>query len=131
MLPHIKDATGLVPESARKGSPWSIRRGDLTDLALPEEGTEGHLTLLIAEFLANRLRSDPEVTVGFAELCAHTAGLIAAHRSRWRKDVGAPGADRVLTGLTWIDWRDFSWHAASDRRFSRFRPSPAMRWRRY
>jgi len=75
-------------------------RGDLADVALPEEGTEGHLTLLIAEFLTNRLREKNDAVIGFAELSAQIADLIAQHRSHWRKDVSAPGADRVLTDTT-------------------------------
>jgi hypothetical protein len=35
-----------------------------------------------------------------AELTAQTADLIALHKTRWRKDVTLPGADRVLTNLT-------------------------------
>lgn len=100
ILRQIADATGLIPEVRAEGIALVDDRGDLTDLALPEEGTEGHLTLLVAEFLANRLRKQPERVVGFVELCARTADLIAEHRSHWRKDVTAPGADRVLTCLT-------------------------------
>jgi uncharacterized protein (TIGR02678 family) len=100
MLPQIREATGMTPEVRAEGIAMLDARGDLTDLGLPEEGTEGHLTLLIAEFLANRLRKDRNAVVGFAALCAHTAGLIAAHRQRWRNDVSAPGADRVLTSMT-------------------------------
>ena len=100
MLPLLKEATGLSPEVRAEGIALLDHRGDMTDFGLPEEGTEGHLTLLIAEYLADRLRADRRVMVGFAALCAHTAELITEHRHHWRKDVGAPGADRVLTGIT-------------------------------
>jgi uncharacterized protein (TIGR02678 family) len=100
ILRQISDATGLVPEVRAEGIAMVDERGELTDLALPEEGTEGHLTLLLAEFLANRLRKRPNDCVGLAELCAHTADLISQHRSRWRKDVNLPGADRILTSGT-------------------------------
>jgi uncharacterized protein (TIGR02678 family) len=100
MLPVIKEATGLSPEVRAEGIALLDHRGDMTDFGLPEEGTEGHLTLLIAEYLADRLRADRKVVVGFAALCAHTAELITEHRHHWRKDVSAPGADRVLTGIT-------------------------------
>ena len=100
ILRQITDATGLVAEVRAEGIAMVDERGELTDLALPEEGTEGHLTLLLAEFLANRLRKRPDDCLGFAELCAHTADLIRQHRSRWRKDVNLPGADRVLTSGT-------------------------------
>ena len=100
MLPHLKEATGMSPEVRAEGVALLDPRGDMTDLGLPEEGTEGHLTLLIAEHLADRLRADRNVVAGFAALCAHTAELITEHRHHWRKDVSAPGADRVLTGIT-------------------------------
>jgi uncharacterized protein (TIGR02678 family) len=100
MLPNIREATGMVPEIRAEGIALLDHRGEMTDLGLPEEGTEGHLTLLIAEHLADALRADRNVVVGFAALCAHTADLIAEHRHHWRKDVTAPGADRVLTRIT-------------------------------
>jgi len=100
MLPQICEATGLVPEIRAEGIALVDTRGDLADIALPDEGTDGHLTLLLAEFLANRLRDKNDTVVGFAELCAHTAALIAEHRSHWRKDVADPGADRILTEFT-------------------------------
>jgi uncharacterized protein (TIGR02678 family) len=100
LLPSIREATGMVPEIRAEGIAMLDHRGDLTDLGLPEEGTEGHLTLLIAEYLADRLRGDKDVVVGFAALCAHTAELIKEHRHHWRKDVTSPGADRMLTRIT-------------------------------
>ena len=75
-------------------------RGDLTDLGLPEEGTEGHLTLLVAEFFAEHLRRHGETGVSLAALWAHTAQLIAEHRNHWRKDVSEPGAERLLARMT-------------------------------
>jgi uncharacterized protein (TIGR02678 family) len=100
ILKQIKQATGLEPEVRAEGIAMLDVRGDMTDLGLPEEGTDGHLTLLLAEHLADRLRRDPTAVVGFSALCAHTAMLIAEHRRRWRKDVGEPGANRFLTEAT-------------------------------
>ena len=100
MVRNIHDATGLAPEVRAEGIAMLDPCGDLSDIAFPEEGTEGHLTLLIAEFLADRLRQRVTDTVGFAELCAHTAGWIAEHRRHWRKDASAPAADRLLTEVT-------------------------------
>jgi uncharacterized protein (TIGR02678 family) len=100
MLPQITEMTGLIPEIRAEGIALVDSRGDLADVALPEEGTDGHLTLLIAEFLTNRLRENGESIVGVAELSAHVANLINDHRSHWRKDVATPGADRVLTENT-------------------------------
>ena len=74
--------------------------GDLTDAGLPEEGTEGHLTLLLAEYLAERARRDGPVAVDQAALYRHVAQLVARHRPHWRKDVSAPGAEVALTRQT-------------------------------
>jgi len=100
MLPQILEATGLVPEVRAEGIALVDCHGDFADVAFPEEGTEGHLTLLLSEFLANRLRETRDTVVGSAELCAQTAVLISEHRSHWRKDVTEPGADRLLTEIT-------------------------------
>ena len=37
--------------------------GDLTDLKLPEEGTDGQVALLVAEWLAEHLRNWPGIAV--------------------------------------------------------------------
>jgi len=100
MLRRIREATGLEPEVRREGIVMLDPRGDLTDLGLPEEGTEGHLTLLIAEFFAEHLRRNGSSVVSFVALWAHTGQLIAEHRSHWRKDVGEPGAERLLAKMT-------------------------------
>lgn len=97
LLGQIHEATGLVPEVRREGIAMVDEAGDMTDLGLPEEGTEGHLTLLIAEHLAERARRDGPVSVGYVALRRHVADLIARHRSHWRKDVGEPGAEVALT----------------------------------
>jgi uncharacterized protein (TIGR02678 family) len=100
ILKQIKQATGLEPEIRAEGIAMLDVRGDMTDVDLPEEGTDGHLTLLLAQYLADRLRRDSAAVVGFNALCAHTAMLIAEHRRHWRKDVGEPGANRLLTERT-------------------------------
>jgi len=100
LLGQIEEATGLIPEIRREGIAMVDETGDVTDVGLPEEGTEGHLTLLLAEYLAERARHDGPVAVDQATLYEHVAQLVARHRLHWRKDVGAPGAEVVLTEQT-------------------------------
>jgi uncharacterized protein (TIGR02678 family) len=100
LLRNVEELTGMTAEVRREGIAVLDQRGDMTDLGLPEEGTEGHLALLIAEHLAEKLRANPYVIVGFAALCELTAALIQQHRKHWRKDVENPGADRELTAMT-------------------------------
>jgi len=100
LLGQIEEATGLVPEIRREGIAMVDEPGDLTDVGLPEEGTEGHLTLLLAEYLAARARRDGPVAVGRAALYEQVARLVVQHRQHWRKDAGAPGAEVALTEQT-------------------------------
>jgi uncharacterized protein (TIGR02678 family) len=68
----------------------------MTDVKMPEEGTDGHATLLIAEHLASRLRHERTDPVSISELEGYVESLIGQHRHHWRKDVGEPGAASVL-----------------------------------
>lgn len=100
LLGQIQEATGLVPETRAEGIAMVDEDGEMTDLGLPEEGTEGHLTLLVAEHLADCARRDGAVPTAPTALHRHVADLIGRHRSHWRKDVGEPGAEVALTDLT-------------------------------
>lgn len=100
LLRSVEDLTGMTAEVRREGIAVLDQRGDMTDMGLPEEGTDGHLTLLIAEHLAEKLRANPEVVVGAAALRDHTAALIRKHRHHWRKNVENPGADGELASMT-------------------------------
>jgi len=96
IVKEIEGATGLVQETRREG----VARIDpdelMTDVKMPEEGTDGHVTLLIAEHLANRLRDERTDPVSISELEGYVESLIRQHRHHWRKDVGEPGAASVL-----------------------------------
>jgi uncharacterized protein (TIGR02678 family) len=100
LLGQVEAATGLVREVRREGIAMVDERGDLTDLALPEEGTDGHLTLLLAEHLAAVARERPGAPVSLTSLHRHVAGLIERHRRIWRKNVAEPGAEIALTERT-------------------------------
>jgi uncharacterized protein (TIGR02678 family) len=92
----LEQATGLVAEVRREGMALVDEGGALTDLGLTEEGTEGHLMLLLAEHLAHRARAQPEAVVPRSELYEYVAALIAEHHMQWRKDVREPGAETRL-----------------------------------
>jgi uncharacterized protein (TIGR02678 family) len=97
ILTTITDATGLVPEVRAEGIALLDERGDATDLRMPEEGTDGHLTLLLAEHLAEALRERPGQPVPVAELEAQTATLATRHAAHWRKDATDPVNAPTLT----------------------------------
>lgn len=96
LLRRIEDATGLIPEVRLEGIAMLDDRGDVTDLEMPKDGTEGHFTLLIAEFLAERLRGSSSPRVSLSQLHEHARGLIVEHATHWKKTVREVGAERHL-----------------------------------
>lgn len=97
LIGQIHDATGLTAEIRREGLAMVDEGGDLSDVGLPEEGTEGHLTLLLAEFLATQVRKNGANPIGRATLQIHTADLIRRYGSYWRRDATQVGAEAVLS----------------------------------
>jgi uncharacterized protein (TIGR02678 family) len=97
LLRRLTEATGLVAEARSEGIALLDPTGEATDLGMPEEGTDGHATLLLAEFLAERLRAGQAGPVPVQLLVTHMAGLAEEHRGHWRKGVTEPGSDRALT----------------------------------
>lgn len=96
LLRRVEEATGLIAEVRAEGIAMLDERGDVTDLDIPKDGTEGHFTLLIAEFLAQRIRNQPTARVGIGELHEHASTLIREHSSHWRRSVREPGAEESL-----------------------------------
>jgi len=97
LLRRLADATGFIPEVRAEGIALLDPTGDATDLGMPEEGTDGHATLLLAEYLAAALRERPGTPVRVAELHQHVAALARQHKPHWRKGAADPGAERELT----------------------------------
>ncbi|MEZ6093452.1 MAG: TIGR02678 family protein [Pirellulaceae bacterium] len=112
ILRRVEEATGLVPEVRAEGIAMLDDRGDITDLEMPKDGTDGHATLLIADFLSDRIRQDRQSVISIAELQRHMTELIDAHKKHWRKAVQEPGAEvhllndvlQRLSGLQLIEW---------------------------
>jgi len=105
IVTSVAQATGLVPEIRSEGIAMVDERGDCTDVAMPDQGTDGHVTLLVAEHLAGRLRAGTaagtqHVVVAIAELEARVAELAREHASWWRADSREPGAEVGLTAET-------------------------------
>lgn len=97
LLRRLSDATGLVPEVRAEGIALLDVTREATDLSMPEEGTDGHATLLLAEHLCDRLRERPGEPADVDELERHMARLAQRHRTHWRKSATDPGAERELT----------------------------------
>ncbi|MGX7827254.1 TIGR02678 family protein [Actinokineospora sp. 24-640] len=88
---RIADATGLVTEMRAEGVAMVDPDDDLTDVRMPEQRTDGHLTLLIAEHLAAAAAPVP-----VQRLLALVRDLTTQHASFWRKGVTEPGAETEL-----------------------------------
>ncbi|ABW13366.1 conserved hypothetical protein [Parafrankia sp. EAN1pec] len=94
---RITEATGLVAEVRAEGIAMVDPDGDLTDTRMPEDGTDGHATLLLAEHLAREgTRLGPGEPIAVADLDAHMRELIAQHQKHWRKGVTEPDAEAEL-----------------------------------
>ncbi len=91
---RITAFTGLVAESRAEGIAMVDPSDDLTDVKMPEVGTDGHVTLLLAERLAGSVGEQVPV----AELhrwVARQAKRYVAERW-WKRAAGEPGAEREL-----------------------------------
>jgi uncharacterized protein (TIGR02678 family) len=91
---RISELTGLVAEVRAEGIAMVDPLDDLTDIRMPESGTEGHVTLLLAEHLAERAEPVP-----LPELHAFVRAQAAVHSAYWRRDATAAGAEVELTEL--------------------------------
>jgi uncharacterized protein (TIGR02678 family) len=90
---RIADATGLIPELRAEGIAMVDPEDDLTDVRMPEQRTDGHVTLLVAEYLARREQATLD------ELHAFVRQAAAAHQGYWRKGVTEPGAETELLAV--------------------------------
>ncbi|MFZ5462696.1 MAG: TIGR02678 family protein [Pseudomonadota bacterium] len=91
MAARLANDSGLVPELRLEGLALIDEAGELSDIALPAEGTESHVTLLVAEMLGTRTAgiSEDEVADFIREACER-------HGRYWRKSAREPGAEREL-----------------------------------
>jgi uncharacterized protein (TIGR02678 family) len=90
---RITELTGLVAEIRAEGIAMVDPYDDLTDVRMPENGTEGHATLLVAGFLASRAGQALQLW----DLQDFVRRQAAEHRSFWRRDAAEPGAEVALT----------------------------------
>ena len=97
MATRLCEATGLVPESRAEGLALVDEAGELTDVAMPAEGTEAHATLLVADFLARGCREqNPNVTPRMADIVAFLRKAKVRFGKYWRKSARVAGAEAEL-----------------------------------
>jgi len=92
---RISERTGLVPEVRAEGIAMVDPRDELTDVRMPEVGTDGHVALLITEHLAARDDVDGSGCPA-SELHALVRRLAAEHQAYWRRSTRDPGAEAGL-----------------------------------
>lgn len=105
MAARLCDATGLIAEQRAEGLALADDTGSLTDVAMPAEGTDAHVTLLAAEYLATRLRPPTESAGGPESFGSVSEQDVVEflHRAKetfgryWRRSAREPGAERELT----------------------------------
>jgi uncharacterized protein (TIGR02678 family) len=97
---RIGELTGLVAEVRAEGiamvdppPAWGLggAPNDLTDVRMPEQGTHGHITLLLAGHLARA--GGPVEPV---ELASRVRELAVEHGGFWSKSAREPGAEPEL-----------------------------------
>ncbi len=120
LLRRLAETTGLELESRKEGVALVDPSGQLTDVALPEEGTEGHITLLLAEHLAEFVGG----SVHRGELAAYLAQCREAHGKYWRADAREAGNEARYVALALE--RLFGLELARPREGGRVEPMPAI-----
>lgn len=96
ILNRITQLSGLVGEVRAEGVAMVDPADELTDVRMPAEGMQSHLTLLLAERIAAAGGDGLRVS----ELYRHTRELARQHRSYWRKHATDPGAEVELVATT-------------------------------
>jgi uncharacterized protein (TIGR02678 family) len=115
---RIEEATGLMPEMRAEGIAMVDPDDELTDVRMPEQRTDGHVTLLVAEYLARRDQ------VMLDELHAFVRRTAAQHVGYWRKGVTEPGAETDLLAVA-LEKLTALRLVAVDRSYVRSRPGIA------
>jgi uncharacterized protein (TIGR02678 family) len=106
MAARLCEATGLVAEQRAEGLALVDQAGTLTDVAMPAEGTDAHVTLLVAEYLAAGCRQRPDAASApqpFVRPEHDIVDFLRDAKNRygryWRKSAREPGAERELAKI--------------------------------
>ncbi len=102
---RLCEASGLVAEQRAEGLALVDETGELTDLAMPAEGTDAHVTLIAAEFLAAPLRDGRVGEQGNnspireEDVTDHLREVRDRLGRYWRRSAREVGSERELTAI--------------------------------
>lgn len=96
MAARLAEDSGLVPEQRAEGVALVDETATLTDIALPAEGTESHVTLLVAEFLADCRHEVVAAAVTETQVADFIRAAVARYGQYWRKSAREPGGEWEL-----------------------------------
>jgi uncharacterized protein (TIGR02678 family) len=106
MAARLCEATGLIAEQRAEGLALVDEAGTLTDVAMPAEGTDAHVTLLVAEYLAADCRPQQTHAGAGRPSAKHEHDIVDFLRDAknrygryWRKSAREPGAERELAKI--------------------------------
>jgi uncharacterized protein (TIGR02678 family) len=107
MAGRLCEASGLVAEQRAEGLALVDEAGLLTDLAMPSEGTDAHVTLLAADYLATRQRlartadgaAQPSATIREQDIAEFLRDARERYGRYWRKSARESGTERELAAI--------------------------------
>ncbi|MBB5868600.1 uncharacterized protein (TIGR02678 family) [Allocatelliglobosispora scoriae] len=88
IIGRITDLTGLIAEVRAEGIAMVDPDDELTDLRMPAQGMQSHLTLLLAGAIAATPTGQ-----SVSDLHLLTRRLASEHKAYWRKNATDPGAE--------------------------------------
>jgi uncharacterized protein (TIGR02678 family) len=107
MAARLCAAAGLRAEQRAEGLALVDEDGALTDIAMPAEGTDAHVTLLVAELLASAYRNSqtqapaatpatPTTPTTQTQISAYLRRARERFGGHWRKSAREPGSEHEL-----------------------------------
>lgn len=97
IVARIQEATGLIPEIRAEGIAMVDPLAELTDQPMPSEGTEGHITLLLAGLLAQRERDgEGGQTLSWDEIQLVYRGWVVEYGRYWKKAAREPDGESAF-----------------------------------
>src|SRR6185437_99433 len=94
MAARLTEGCALVAEQRAEGLALTDETGKLTDVSMPAEGTDAHVTLLVAEYLADSHRGGAETDED--EIIKFVGSARERFGRYWRKSAREPCTEREL-----------------------------------